>query len=420
MAASKGLLKQNWLSRVEEYGLIHHICFGAGATERLGEIAKGIASNRNAIIVTDKVLVDLGVIDTAKKSLKEAGFVIDVCGSEGVEPVIEEVSRVIDVVRAKDYGLVVGIGGGSAMDRAKAAAAMAETPGDLEEYLVPSEKPLEGSLPKILLPTTSGTGSECSSAIVVIVPHAEQKAVKTFILSDMLFADVAVVDPTLVKGCPPRVTAGSGMDALAHTAEGVICLHANPFSDALALKAVELVSKNLKAAVKDGSNLEARANMSWAASMGGMVCTFPWIGGPATLAHIGSESISAKYGFPHGESCGLLLPFTYWFNLPDAYARGKMALIAQAMGEDIAGLTSKAAAEKAITATFSLLEEVGLPTSLKEYNIPRSDLHSLAQFVLDRAENVYGVADFNPVGVNFNNITEFFQKAYEGRAAIGL
>ena len=420
MTESKGVLERNWLSRVEEYGLIHNICFGVGSTDRVGEIAKGIARNRNVIIVTDKVLVDLGVIDAAKKSLEEAGFVIDVCESAGVEPVIEEVRRVIDVVRAKDYGLVVGIGGGSAMDRAKAAAVMAETPGDLEEYLAPSEKPLKGSLPKILLPTTSGTGSECSNAIVVIVPHEEQKAVKTFIMSDRLFADAAVIDPILVKGCPSRVTAGSGMDALAQSGEGIICLHTNPFSDALALKTVELVSRNLRTVVKQGGNLEARANMSWAALIGGMVCSFPWVGGPATLAHIGSESISAKYGFPHGEGCGLFLPFTYWFNLSDAYARGKLALIAQAMGEDIAGLTPKAAAEKAITATFNLQEDIGLPTSLKEYNIPRSDLHALVHFVFDRAENVYGVADFNPVGVNYNNMEEFFQKAYEGRGAIGL
>ncbi len=420
MTESKGVLERNWLSRVEGFGLIPKIYFGIGAAKRVGEAATGVARNMSAIIVTDKVLVDLGVIDTAKKSLEEGGFKVDVCDSEAAEPVIGEVRRVIDCVRAKDYGLVVGIGGGSAIDRAKSAAAMAVTPGDIGEYLLPSEKPLEGSLPKILLPTTSGTGSECSNAIVVIVPHEEQKAVKTFIMSDRLFADVAVIDPILVKGCPSRVTAGSGMDALSQSGEGIICLHTNPFSDAIALKTVELVSRNLRTVVKQGGNLEARANMSWAALIGGMVCSFPWVGGPATLAHIGSESISARYGFPHGEGCGLFLPFTYWFNLPDAYARGKIALIAQAMGEDIAGLTPKAAAEKAITATFNLQEDIGLPTSLKEYNIPKSDLPALSEFVLDRAENVYGVADFNPVGVNYNNMEEFFQKAYEGRGAIGL
>ncbi len=408
------------VNRVEEFGLIHNIVFGVGAADKLGEVAKGIAKNSNAIIVTDETLAKIGVIKGPKKSLEDAGFSVDVCGSPAVEPMIEEVKKVIDVVRGKDYGVVVGIGGGSAMDRAKSAAIMAVTPGNLEEYLLPSEKPVAGALPKIMMPTTSGTGSECSAGLVVIVPDKEQGKVKTFMMGDHCFADATVVDPSLVVGCPPRVTAGSGMDAMAHTAEGVICLHANPFSDALALKAVELVSKNLKTAVKQGDNLEARWNMSWAAFIGGMVCTFPWIGGPATLAHIASESISAKYGFPHGESCGILLPFTFWFNLPDAYARKKMAKIAEAMGEDITGLDTKAAAEKAITATFDLLEDVGLPTSLKEYDIPKNDIPSLTDFVLDRAENLYGMADFMPVKANSANVKEFLEKTFEGRESVGL
>ena len=297
---------------------------------------------------------------------------------------------------------------------------MAVTPGNLEEYLLPSEKPVAGALPKIMMPTTSGTGSECSAALVVIVPDKEQGKVKTFMMGEHCFADVAVVDPSLVVGCPPRITAGSGMNAMAHTAEGVICLHANPFSDALALKAVALVVQNLGTAVKQGNNLEARWNMSWAASMGGMACTFPWIGGPATLAHVVSEAISAKYGFPHGESCGILLPFTFWFNLPDPYAQAKLAKIAEAMGEDIAGLDGKRAAEKAVTATFNLLEDVGLPSSMKEYNIPKNDIPSLTDFVLDRAENLYGMADFMPVKANSANVKKFLEKTLEGRESIGL
>lgn len=408
------------VNRVEEFGLIRNIVFGVGAADKLGEVAKGIAKNSNAIIVTDEKLAKIGVINSPKKSLEDAGFSIDVCESPATEPMIGEVKKVIDAVRGKDYGVVVGIGGGSAMDRAKSAAIMAVTPGNLEEYLLPSEKPVAGALPKIMMPTTSGTGSECSAGLVVIVPDKEQGKVKTFMMGDHCFADVAVVDPSLVVGCPPRLTAGSGMDAMAHTAEGVICLHANPFSDALALKAVALVVQNLGTAVKQGNNLEARWNMSWAASMGGMVCTFPWIGGPATLAHVVSEAISAKYGFPHGESCGILLPFTFWFNLPDPYAQAKLAKIAEAMGEDIAGLDGKRAAEKAVTATFNLLEDVGLPSSMKEYNIPKNDIPSLTDFVLDRAENLYGMADFMPVKANSANVKKFLEKTLEGRESIGL
>lgn len=410
----------HWLGRVADFSLIPRICFGVGAANKVGGIGKGIAKNTNAIIVTDNVLVKLGIIDGPKKSLEEAGFKVDVCGSESAEPVIEEVRRVINVVRGKDYGLVVGIGGGSAMDRAKSAAVMAKTAGDLEEYLLPSKKPLEGSLPKIMIDTTAGTGSEVSAGLVVIVHGEKQKAVKTFVVGDLCLADVAVVDPALMIECPPRVTAGSGMDALAHNAEGVLCLGANPWSDALALKAVELVSQNLRTAVHQGENIEARWNMAWAASLGGIVCGLPWVNGPATPCHITSEAISAKYGFPHGESCGVLLPFTYWFNLRDAYGRKKIAKVAEAMGEDVAYLETKAAAQQAITATFDLLEDIGLPTSLKEYNVPKNDIPSLTAFVLDRAVSIYGMNDINPVKGNSQNMREFLEISWEGRGAVGL
>lgn len=408
------------LGRINDFNIIHRICFGIGAANKVGELAKEIAKNSNCIIITDKALTKIGLIEGPKKSLEDAGFTVDVYESGEAEPTVGEVKRVVDVVRKKDYGLVVGMGGGSAMDRAKAAAVMGETPGEVEEYLFPNEKPLKGSKPKILISTTAGTGSECSVGLVVIVPDKEQKAVKTFIAGDQCFADVAVVDPSLYVGCPPRVTAGSGMDALTHAAESVLCLGDNPFSDSLALRAVELVSQSLRTAVHQGNNVEARWNMCWAAVLGGIVCGLPWTAGPATPCHITSESISAKYGFPHGESCGVLLPYTYWFNLPDTYGRKKVAKVAEAMGEDLTGLDTMAAARKAITATFDLLEDVDLPTSLKEYNIPESDIPSLTDFVLDRAINFYGMNDINPVKANSNNMKEFLEAAWEGRSSIEL
>ena len=414
------ILEGHRLGMINDFNLVPRICFGIGTANKVGELAKEIAKNTSSIIITDKVLTEIGLIEVSKKSLENAGFTVDVDESNEIEPTINELKRVIDVVRKKDYGIVVGIGGGSAMDRAKAAAVMGETPGEIEEYLLPSVKPLKGSKPKLLVPTTAGTGSECSSGLVVIVPDKEVGAVKTFIAGSQCFADVAVIDPSLHVGCPPRVTAGSGVDALAHAAESVLCLGDNPFSDSLALKAIDLVSYNLRTAIHQGNNIEARWSMCWAAVLGGIVCGLPWTMGPATPGHITSESISAKYGFPHGESCGLLLPYVYWFNLQDAYGRRKVAKIAKTMGEDLVGLDTKAAAEKAITATFNLLEDIGLPTCLKEYNVPESDIPSLTDFVLNRAINLYGMDNINPVKANSNNIRIFLEKAWEGRTSIGL
>ena len=410
----------HWLSRIDEYRHPPRIVFGVGAVNKVGEIAKEIAKNTSAIIITDKTLQKIGVIEGPKKSLEEAGFTVDVYGSEAKEPVVKEIKKAIDAARGKDYGLVVGIGGGAAMDTAKVAAVMAETPGDIEEYLCPKDKPLTGTRPKILIPTTSGTGSECSNTAVVIVSEKSIGSMKTWITGDPVLAEATVVDPSLTVGLPPRMTAGSGMDAMSHTAEAVLSLQANPFSDAISLKAVELVSQNLRTAYHQGHNIEARWSMALASSIGGIVISYPWVAGPATLAHAASEGISAKYNIPHGEACGVLLPFVYWFNLPDAYGSKKIAEIAEAMGEDVFGLSTKEAAQQAVTATFDLLEDVGLPTNLKDYDISRKDIPMISRYILERAEEMYSMSEYNPRKASLENLTEFFERAFEGRESINL
>jgi len=413
------LFESHWLSRIDEYRHTPRVNFGIGAADKVGELAKEVAKNTKCIIITDKLLRKIGLIERPKKSLENAGFTVDVYESEAREPELEEVKKVISVIKEKDYGLVVGIGGGAVMDKAKIAAVMSETSGKLEEYVCPSTKCLTGSIPKILIPTTSGTGSECSNTAVVIVPD-KIGSIKTWITGDAVLADAAVIDPSLTLGLPPRVTAGSGVDALSHTAEAVLSLQANPFSDALSLKAVELVSQNLRTAYHQGDNLEARWNMSLASSIGGTIISYPWVAGPAVLCHAASEGISAKYGIPHGEACGVLLPYVYWYNLPDAYARKKLIKIAEAMGEDVFGLDIKEAAQKAVTSTFDLLEDVDLPVSLEAYNIPEKDIPAISEYILNRAEEMYSMSQYNPRKATLKNIKEFFVKALKGRESIGL
>jgi len=415
------IFESHWLSRIDEYRHNPRVCFGIGAANsKVGELAKEIAQNTKAVIITDKVLRKIGVVEGPKKSLEDAGFRVDVYESEESEPLSEGVKKTIDAVRQKDYGLVVGIGGGSAMDKAKMAAVMVETPGELEEYVCPNDKPLGGSRPKLLIPTTSGTGSECSNTAVVIVSDKDMGMIKTWITGDQVLAEAAVIDPSLTVGLPPRITAGSGMDAMSHTAEAVLSLQANPFSDAIALKAVELVSQSLRTVYHQGNNIEARWNMALASAIGGIVISYPWVAGPATLAHVASEGISAKYDIPHGEACGVLLPFVFWYNLPDDYGRRKLAKIAEAMGEDVCGLGTKTAAQKAITATFDLLEDIDLPTSLKAYNISMKDIPLISDYILRRAEEMYSMSQYNPRKATLGNIREFFERALEGRESVGL
>jgi len=410
----------HWLSRVDEYRHTPRVYFGIGAVNKVGEVAKEVAKNNNCIIVTDKALRRIGLIEGPLKSLEDAGFTVDVYESEAREPELAEVKKAITFVKSKDYGLVVGIGGGAAMDTAKASAVMSETPGEIEEYLYPSTKSLTASKPKILIPTTSGTGSECSSFAVVIAPQKKIGSMKTWIAGNLSMGDAAIIDPSLVIGLPPKITAGSGMDALSHCGEGVLSLQANPVSDALALKAIELVSQNLRTAYHQGSNIEARWNMALAASLGGTIINYSWVAGPAMLGHCASEGISAKYNIPHGEACGILLPFTYWFNLPDAYGKKKLAEIAKAMSEEAYYLSTEEAAKEAIKATFDLLEDIGLPTSLRDYGVPREDKALISEYILERAEEIYSMSQYIPRKVTLENLNEFFEKAFEGRESIGL
>jgi len=406
----------HWLRRVDEYRHVPIVDFGIGAAKRAGEIALGISKNLDAMIITDRPLRDLGLIEGAKNSLEDSGFTVEVLALEAREPTLEEIQKIREAV-GKDCGLVVGLGGGSAMDKAKIAACLSENPGELKEYLCPSTKPLGGSKPKIMIPTTAGTGSEVSNTAVVIVPHKDMGTMKTWMSGSQILAEAALVDPALTLKCPPVITANAGMDALSHTAEGVLSIQANPYSDGLELKAIEMVSENLGTAYHRGT-IEARWNMSLAAMIGGQVISYPWVAGPACLGHVVSEGISAKYDIPHGEACGVVLPYVYWYNLPVPYARKKLAMIAEAMGVDTFGLDDREAAVKAVEATFDLLEEVDMPTDLGSYGIEDEDIPKLSNYILERSEEMYAMSQYNPRRATQDNLEEFFRCAIEGRDSL--
>ena len=229
---------------------------------------------------------------------------------------------------------------------------------------------------------------------------------------------MAIVDPGMTISLPSETTARCGMDALSHVAEGILSLQANPFSDALALKAVELISKNVKKACKNGNNLEAKWNMSLAASIGGMVISYPWVAGPALLGHVASEGISAKLKISHGEACGVILPYVYWYNYSDDYAKLKLSKIAEAMGVDTSVLDVKESANHSIINTFDLLENIGLPTSLSHCSIQQNEIISVSEYILQRSKEMYSMDDYNPKKATLQNIVDFFEKTLEGRGSI--
>ncbi len=414
----KDVFSSHWLSRIDEYGLPSNMVFGFGSVKRTGDLGKEIAENDEAILITDKALLDLGIINSTIDSLKSSGFNVEIYAPDAIEPTIEQVHKVIDAASKKDFGLVVGIGGGSSLDRAKMAACFAGKSEQIDDFLAPSEKPILSSKPKLLIPTTSGTGSEVSNTAVVIVPEEHVGTTKTWITGAPVLAERAIIDPELIMGLPKVVTANTGLDALSHCAEGVISKQANPFSDALALQGVKLVAENLRTAYHEGDNLEARWNMAMAAALGGIVISFPWVAGPATLGHAASEGISPKYNMPHGAACGVLLPYVYAFNFPSSYGQRKLALLAEAMGVDTCKMSVEKAAEAAIESTFDLLDDLDTPSDLKSYGMKLDDIPVLAEYILERSEIMYSMPAYNPRRATVKNLSEFFEMAYEGRDAV--
>jgi len=418
MTIQDEMFSSNLINRIDEYSNVPKIIMGINAIDNLSSLAMELAKNMSVLLVTDKNLEKIGSSIQLKESLQNTGFAVDTYSAKVSEPGIEEAHQITTTARKGNYGLFIGLGGGSIMDLTKIAAVMADTPGELEDYLCPSEKQLGKSKPKIMIPTTSGTGSECSNFAVVIAKDERIGPIKTWIAGEAVLADSAIVDPALTISLPPRETARCGMDALSHVAEAVLSMKSNPISDALALKAIELIFHNLKKAWQQGTDINARWQMSLAATIGGIVITYPWIAGPALIGHVASEGISALYGVSHGETCGVLLPYVFWYNSPHQYAREKLIKIVEVMGTEVAKCDQKDAVKHAITNTFDLLEEIDMPTSLKELGILEKDIPMLSEYILKRAEEMYSMSEYNPIKATKENIEEFFSKAMHGRDSI--
>jgi len=401
-------------NRIDLYINPPRILFGNGAIKKLGTEIKNIKESIfNLLIITDKNMEKNGILKEVEDELKRNGLKWSNYFCDTKEPDKESVKKAIRVGRKNNFDAIIGLGGGSCMDTAKAVALLLTNEGDLEEYLRrPSKEIKNESLTTILIPTSSGTGSEVSIFSVVI----NEKGQKGGITSEKILPKLALIDPELTISLPPRLTAGTGMDAFSHNAEAVISKLANPISDALALEAIRLIAENLRKAYYTSEDIEARANMSLAATIGGLVISFPWVAGPAILGHLVSEGISAQYNIPHGEACGVLLPYVFEFNLPNC--EDKLKLIAEAMGVNTFGMSSRESAYEAIKETFKLLEDIELPTSLKDYNLPKKDIPAIVNYIVDERQYRSNLYRFNPRRISKKNMTEFLEKAWEGKDSL--
>lgn len=332
--------------------------------EALGYLQR--LEGKRAIIVTDEVIVKLGHAARVQQVLEEAGFQVAIFDRVEPDPSLETVRAGASSMNEFGPDWIIGLGGGSAMDAAKAMWILYERPDMDPEGINPIEiLHLRQKARLIAIPTTSGTGSEATWA-VVLTNKAERRKLGLGSREDL--PDMAIVDPSFVMGMPPRLTADTGMDALTHALEGYTSAYKNDFSDGLCLVAAQLVFKYLPRAYRDGSDIEARTKMHYAASIAGM----GFGNSMAALAHGLGHSLGAVFHVPHGRAVSLFLPYVIEF-----CARGDAGTTCYACMARYLELPSSNEAEAAAglaQAIRKLEADLDQPRSLADCGISRQDL----------------------------------------------
>jgi len=345
------------------------IHFGFGVLRTLPERIRSAGGTR-AFVVTDPGLRAAGLLDQVTDLLHAAGIEFDVC--DRVKP--DSGSALIDETTAelKQRGsdIVIGIGGGSSLDTAKAVAALATNPGPALSY-IGLHKIRNRPLPMIAIPTTAGTGSEVTLWSVFT---NEASGLKVAIGSTLIYPTVALCDPDLTLGLPPLLTAATGMDALAHAIECYTNNACQPISASLSLTAIELLGQHLRSAGLNGRNRQARYGVMLAATMAGIAMNPTRLG----LAHALAMPLGSwDLRIPHGIVLAVTLPHVMEFNYIAEPAR--FVDVARALGEEVDGLPRLEAAERAVSAVRKLAGDLGIPKSLSDYGIREEHVRPVAE-----------------------------------------
>lgn len=354
------------MTKVNTFFSPNKVILGNGTVAQAGEEA-GKLGAKKALIVTDAGVVKAGLVQGLEESLKAQKINFGVYSQVKAEPEARIVDECVKAVCADGYDIIIGIGGGSSLDVAKGAAIMATNEGKIVDYSGTDLIPLRG-LPKILIPTTAGTGSEVTRAIIITDDSDNSKKA---VFSDFALPDVAIIDPLLTLSMPLVVTADTGIDALVHAVETYVSVKATPFSDVLAIEAINLIAENLPVAYVRGDNIEARFNMSLAATLAGMAFTSGGLGAVHALAY----PLDTEFHLSHGRSNAVMLPYVVDYNKIGSLS--KYADIAEVMGEDMEGLSEYEAAESLVSCLFRLIEDVAIPTRLSDYGVSRDDIPRL-------------------------------------------
>ena len=347
--------------------------FGAGARRMLADEFRGRGYVR-AFVVTDKDLIRFGVAGKVTGVLDEAGVAYEIFSDLKPNPTVKNVQAGVEAFRRSGADAIVAIGGGSAMDTAKAVGIIAANPAFGDVVSLEGTAPTANrSVPVFALPTTAGTAAEVTINYV-ITDEANTK--KMVCVDPKDIPAVAIIDAELMAAMHRGLTAATGMDALTHAIEGYITKGAWTLTDMFELKAVELIARWLPAAVENGADTEAREGMAVAQYIAGMGFSNVGLG----LVHGMAHPLGAFYDIPHGVANALLLPYVMQYNMESSLV--KFGDVARAMGVDTAGMDTRQAAQAAVDAVRALAVRVGIPQRLSSLGVREEELPRLAASAL--------------------------------------
>lgn len=375
------------------------IHFGVDSIKQLGDVISDFNGSR-VFLVADPGLKKAGIIKKITSILRRKKISFTLYDKVLPEPGLKLADEGMKLAKKNKADCVVGVGGGSALDIAKAISILLTNGGKAEDYLGLGKIKQQG-VPKIMIPTTAGTGAEVTFTAVFI---NERTGSKGGMNGDPLYPDAAILDPSLTLSLPPNVTAATGIDAFTHALEAFVSTQAHAISDMYAIEAMSLISSNLGAAYANGDNIEARSAMLMGSLLGGKALATAGVG----LVHAMAYPLGGMFNTAHGLANAVLLPYVVEYNIignPE-----KFAAIAQIMGYETEGLPMREAALLAVEAIHQLNADVGIPSSLDALDIPADKIPEMAKIALTVTRPV----ENNPRKPTEEEVIAVYESAFDG------
>ncbi|ASA97085.1 iron-containing alcohol dehydrogenase [Anoxybacillus flavithermus] len=372
------------------------VIFGNASIQQVGESCVRLGAT-NVFIVSDPGVMEAGWLDVIVRSCRQAGLSYTTFHDITINPKDKEVEKGCRIYLENECDAVIGVGGGSSIDVAKAIAILVTNGGRIHDYegVDKIRYPLP---PQVMVPTTAGSGSEVSQFSVIVDTEAEKKMT---IISRSLIPDIAIIDPETLSTKSPHLTASTGLDVLTHGIEAYVSLAATPLTDVHAKNAISLVAEYLRPSVASKMNLEAKINMAMACLQAGLAFSNAILG----AVHAMSHAVGGKYNLLHGAVNSILLPHVMEYNL--LANPKKFADIALFLGVDIRGMSNMEAGNKAIEHVKQLTMDIGTPQRLADIGVEKDQLKRMSVSAFHDTCMIT-----NPRDVTIEDIEELFRKAW--------